>query len=85
MKVAIRTLLVLVLVFLGWRLGRAQTSTPDFVLRVETAGGHTKVTCEHGCALRWFNGPTTLEPKADFDFGCTENTCKATIHGFIRH
>jgi hypothetical protein len=37
----------------GWAVARAQTSEPDFELRVDAPAGQTTITCVRGCKLKW--------------------------------
>jgi hypothetical protein len=42
-----------VLVFLGWAIGKAQTSAPAFEFVVDAPGGETTIKCVRGCELSW--------------------------------
>ena len=46
-----RTALVVALVGLGWSVGRAQTTTPDFELMIDAPSGATNIRCVRGCTL----------------------------------
>jgi hypothetical protein len=84
MKPNVRITLILLLVSAGWAFGRAQTSEPHFVLRVEAFSGGARIVCERGCNLRSFRGPTSVAPQPEFNFGCSNPECRATIHGFVK-
>ena len=51
LRVARRLALVVALVWLGWSVGRAQTTAPDFELMIDAPPGVTHVQCLRGCTL----------------------------------
>ena len=51
--IALRLCLAAGLVGMGWTIGRAQSSFPDFELRIDAPAGETNVTCVRGCELAW--------------------------------
>ena len=60
------------LVALGWSLGHAQSSQPDFEIVVRSPGGETTVECVRGCVLVWAErglNPNAA-PQKDFWFKC---------------
>jgi hypothetical protein len=52
-RTTIQILIGVVLAFLGWTLGRAQTSAPAFEFVVDSPGGETTIECVRGCELAW--------------------------------
>ncbi len=52
-RIALRLFLAGGLIGMGWTIGRAQASSPDFELRIDAPGGETSVTCVRGCELAW--------------------------------
>lgn len=53
---AMRLLLAVGLIGMGWVAGRAQGSVPDFELRIDAPEGRTNVECVRGpaqCSGRW--------------------------------
>jgi hypothetical protein len=85
---------VIAALFVGWAIGRAQTTTPDFELVVTAPGGvanggdrQTRIECVRGCDLRWIergdNPNSSLTPI--FSFGCGASECTSgRIGGWIR-
>lgn len=74
---------------LGWAVGKAQTSQPDFELIVNAPVGETRVVCRRGCELLWIE--RGLNPNAaretTFTFSCTSATqrCSSSrIGGWIK-
>lgn len=87
-RVAVRVAAIVALVGLGWAAGRAQTSKPEFEIRVDALEGAVKVTCVRGCRLAWTERGVT--PNAarlqTFDFGCkgSGGRCSSgTIGGWV--
>lgn len=72
---AIRSLLVVALVSVGWFAGRAQTSTPDFKVRISAPEGKTTIECVRGCTLAWVERMNHAEPPtaASFSFACSNS------------
>jgi len=85
---AIRTLTFLIAaVLIGWAVGRAETSTPDFELIVNAPGGETSVECVRGCDLRWWErGPNPNSGLMNkFTFRCGAAECSSgRIGGWLR-
>lgn len=52
-RTASQSVLAVTLIFLGWALGRAQTSAPAFGLAVDAPSGATTTKCVKGCELAW--------------------------------
>jgi hypothetical protein len=71
-KTAIRILMALALVGLGWAVGRAQTTQPDFEIVVDASGTDYNVTCAKGCELAWVERGINpnAKPMPTFTFGC---------------
>ena len=66
-----RMLVVLILVGLGWAVGRAQGQTPDLELSVVTKDGKTTIECIRGCGLQWVERmvPNRAEAQKSFTYG----------------
>jgi hypothetical protein len=78
---------VVAALLIGWAMGRAQTSTPDFELIVNAPGGEASVECVRGCDLKWWErGPnvnSAVIPK--FTFSCGASECSSVrIGGWLR-
>ena len=50
---ALRLFLAVGLIGMGWTIGRAQPSLPDFELSIDAPDGETNITCVRGCDLAW--------------------------------
>ena len=50
---ALRIVVAAGLLALGWTVGRAQTSAPDFELVVNSPKGEVTVQCVRGCEPAW--------------------------------
>ena len=78
------------LIGLGWVIGSAQVSEPDFELIVNAPVGQTSVQCVRGCELMWVErgiNPNDT-PRSTFSFGCEGlvNRCSsAKVGGWIKH
>jgi hypothetical protein len=68
-----------ILIFVGWIAGSAQTSAPAFELVVDAPGGETTIQCVKGCSLSWvergLNANAT--PMATFTYRCTAPRCSS--------
>jgi hypothetical protein len=81
-----RLSLAAALVVLGWTLGRAQTTTPDFSMAIDTPAGTTTVRCERGCRLQGGHdeGNRLNTPMTEYRFRCTgSDRCRATVNGWL--
>jgi hypothetical protein len=82
------TIAVTVSVGLGWTIGRAQTTQPDFELSISAPAGETRVQCLRGCDLSWVG--RGLNPNATatqtFTFRCSgaERCSSGTVGGWSR-
>ena len=84
-RLALRTVVVVGLVALGWAAGRAQAPGADFTLRIDAPMGETKIECVRGCALQFIReapNPDTAMPS--FQYRCTATRCGADVHGFLK-
>jgi hypothetical protein len=52
-RTIVQSVLTMILIFLGWAIGRAQTSVLAFELVVDAPGGETTVQMRQGCELAW--------------------------------
>ena len=83
MKTLTRTLFQVVvaaiLMFMGWAIGRAQTSAPSFELVVDAPRGETTVRCVRGCELAWVERGVRADvaPTATFTYRCTGPRCSS--------
>ncbi len=68
-----------ILILLGWVVGRAQTSAPAFELIVDAPGGQTTVKCVKGCGLSWVERGVNANarPMTTFTYGCTASHCSS--------
>ena len=68
-----------VLVFVGWVAGRAQTSAPAFELLVDAPGGETTIKCVKGCELSWVERGLNPDaaPTPAFTYRCTAPRCSS--------
>jgi hypothetical protein len=85
-----RVVTVAALVGLGWIVGQAQTTQPDFEIVVNAPAGQTTIQCVRGCDLsfveRGLNPQATATPK--FTFSCSGPSAtrcsSARVGGWIR-
>ena len=71
-----RLLLAVVLIGMGWTIGRAQGSVPNFELRIDAPEGQTNIECVRGCQLAWIErmAPGTVAPnKTTFTYSCSNS------------
>ena len=84
----IQILVTVILVFLGWMLGRAQTSAPAFEFVVDAPGGETTIECVRGCELAWVErglNPNST-PTKSFKYRCTGPRCSSgRVGGWLDH
>jgi hypothetical protein len=75
-RAALRLLVAIALVAMGWTIGQAQGSDPSFELRIDAPIGRTNVECVRGCQLAWVERavPGTVSPnKATFTYMCSNS------------
>jgi hypothetical protein len=92
MKITIRTtvqiVFAVILIFLGWAVGRAQTSAPAFELIVDAPGGETSIKCVKGCELGWVERGVNANatPMTTFAYRCTAPRCSSgRVGGWLNH
>jgi hypothetical protein len=92
MKIMARTIvqsvLAVILIFLGWVVGRAQTSAPTFELVVDAPGGATTIECVKGCKLAWVERGVNANdtPMPTFSYRCTAPRCSSgRVGGWLNH
>jgi hypothetical protein len=81
-----------VLLAVGWTVGRAQAVAPDFELVVYGAQGDTQIVCRSGCTLAYRQDSGKVDRQAgkkDVGFACGEATlaahrCEAFFAGFVQ-
>ena len=86
-RTTIQILVGVILAFLGWTLGRAQTSAPAFEFIVDAPGGETTIECVKGCELAWVErglNPNSTTAKS-FKYQCTGPRCSSgRVGGWLK-
>jgi hypothetical protein len=85
-RFSLRVAIVAALVGLGWVAGRAQTTQPDFEIRVDAPGGQTTIECVRGCNLSWVERGliSSATEKPTFTYNCGGNRCSSgKVGGWI--
>jgi len=92
LRLTVRVVIALALVLVGWVAAKAQPTTPDFEVVVDSPAGETTVTCKRGCNLAWIERGVNpnATPMRTFTFKCSggppEGRCSsATVGGWITH
>ena len=78
-RITIQILAGAILTFIGWAIGRAETSAPAFELAVDAPGGKTVIECVRGCELSWVErglNPNST-PVKSFEYACTSGRCSS--------
>jgi hypothetical protein len=76
------------LVGLGWAVGHAQRSEPEFIISIDAPVGETRVECVSGCELmgsRDLGNPNARRLKV-YKFGCAGTgvqRCGASVAGWL--
>jgi len=75
-RIAVRMLLAVGLIGMGWAAGRAQAPLPDFELVIDAPAGRTNIQCVRGCeGLGWIErmvpGTVPASHSPDFWFECS--------------
>ena len=87
-RTTIQILAGVILIFIGWTLGRAQTSAPAFEFVVNAPGGETTIECVKGCELAWVErglNPNST-PAKSFKYACTASRCSSgLVGGWLGH
>ena len=87
-RTIVQIVVAVVLVFLGWAIGRAQTSAPAFEFVVDAPGGETRIKCIRGCELAWVErglNPNAI-PTPSFKYQCTDSRCSSgRVGGWLDH
>jgi hypothetical protein len=75
----VQIVFAVILIFLGWVLGRAQTSAPAFELIVDAPGGETTIKCVKGCGLSWVERGVNANATqmTAFTYRCTAPRCSS--------
>ena len=87
-KQLVRLMIAVALVVIGWSVGRAQTTAPDFELVVtkHDGGMDMQVACKKGCTLGYINPQGVarkLVGRNDVGFACgNEARCDFTFAGW---
>src|SRR5687767_1525738 len=75
------------LVGLGWGIGQAEFSAPDFSIRIDAPVGQTKIECVRGCNLQGSRdeGNPNNQPVPTYFYQCSGKgiaRCVATVNGW---
>jgi len=87
MSITKRVVWAIALVALGWTVGAAERSEPEFMLAIDAPVGETRVECLSGCRLigaRDLPNPRASQLKV-YAYGCTGRgvpRCGATVAGW---
>ena len=79
---------ILILLGLGWAVGYAQRSEPDFMLAIDAPVGETRIECVSGCRLigaRDLANPNADQMKA-YSYSCegvNVQRCSARTGGWL--
>jgi hypothetical protein len=78
-RITIQILVGAILTFIGWAIGKAQTSAPSFELAVNAPGGKTTIECVRGCELSWVERglDSNSTPAKSFEYACTSDRCSS--------
>ena len=88
MRVMKGAFVAFVLVGLGWAVGNAQRSQPEFMIAIDAPVGETRVECVSGCELmgaRDLGNPNAGRLKV-YAYGCRGRNvrrCTAQIAGWL--
>jgi hypothetical protein len=68
---AVQLAVSVLLLGLGWAVGKAQTTQPQFELIVRAPAGETTIECTRGCELAWVERGLNpkAKPSSSFTFG----------------
>ena len=79
--------LAVVLIFIGWAVGRAQSPEPAFELVVNAPVGETTIECVKGCELVWVargvNPNDTPKPTFTFKCGNMQRCSSGRVGGWL--
>lgn len=78
-RTIVQSVMAVILISLGWVLGRAQTSAPAFELVVDAPSGETTIKCLNGCQLAWVERGVNASATATgtFTYRCTGPRCSS--------
>jgi hypothetical protein len=79
---ALRVLVALGLVGVGWSAGRAQTARPDFEIIVKAPAGSAEVTCVRGCSITW--APVSQPEAGPVDIKVPTPTLRGVVDSTFR-
>jgi hypothetical protein len=89
-RMAVRLLLSAALVGIGWSVGRAQTTAPEFELVIDAPAGRTNIECVRGCQMAWVermtpNSVITTQPTFSYECSNSQNRCgSGRIGGWVK-
>ena len=79
LRATIQCAIAMILISIGFAVGKAQTSAPAFELTVDAPGGETTINCVRGCELLWvergLNANASRMPT--FTYKCTAPRCSS--------
>ncbi len=83
----VQPVIALILISIGWAVGKAQMSAPAFELLVDAPAGETTIRCVRGCELVWVergvNSAASRTPA--FTYKCTEPRCSSgRVGGWLK-
>jgi hypothetical protein len=85
-QIALRVVVAIALVGLGWVAGRAQATQADFEIAVSSPNGSTTITCRRGCGLQFIRySPNKAEAQPSFTYECNSPTgrCGGAVQGWV--
>jgi len=86
-RILARLLVGIALIGVGWSVGRAQATAPDFELVIYGAPGDTEVKCRSGCKLSYRETAAPVDPKTAKDsvgMGCGTGRCEMFAAGWVQ-
>ena len=87
-RTSIQVVAAMMLILVGWVIGRAQTSEPALELVVNAPSGETTIECVKGCALAWVDRGVNPNSMATgkFTYRCTAARCSSgRVGGWLDH
>jgi hypothetical protein len=85
-RASLRIAMAAALVGIGWAVGAAQNSQPDFELLINAPSGETRIECVRGCTLSWVERGlnSNAEANSRFTYGCGGDRCSSgRVGGWI--
>ncbi|MCU1327963.1 MAG: hypothetical protein JWN34_3333 [Bryobacterales bacterium] len=78
-RIVVQSAIAVILMFVGWAVGKAQTPAPAFELIVDAPAGETTIACVKGCDLVWVERGlnANASPTPTFTYRCTSPRCSS--------